>query len=735
MSNNLVTLYRCDVCHKASFPTMEEAIAHENKCALVRAHAQAQAAAAPPPPQPPQQPTTRPPQAVAATQPPVTTKNNPPTENLLRVKYFKCSNCKILFTNRAKARIHETSCNEPVWFSCRVCKIMRFSKASTLIEHERICKGPVPLTRKDLPLADEILKQKENGNGGHQSDDSSVEIIEPPIKPKPMTPSRVPNPLSIPAPQQRMQSKKDDASVEIVDPPRNNTAAPLPPSADVPTHKRESSYITCWTCDVCKVAHFKTYKEAEDHEIQCKIDMDNKKKAEEKKIIDMEKKRKEKEALPKHHEKVEYNSDSRQPAAKHVVLFSPFVQSVTDSADFEKISNCHAAILQSVKLLHHPFNGSVALQCQYCNQGMSSTWTYKKMTEMLPVLVCNHILECQNAPAEVVESMQQHITNILNKSSEIIGELSFGKFLESFLPANGIVEGAIKGDKQLVVMPDDKFKKINGCEMSKRGRHAGSSTALIGTKKGKRQDSSSVESSPSAKRPKQLQSVHDEIKIGDMDCQLHYDEGRSMYVGPLDGLPLLTSMLQKEAKYLPPSQKVLLAQLEIFELSPKIMKGASNGSLGLRCQNCVTEKNGCCFMKLTSVNNLARDVLLFGKEHVVRCVTRQKVTKQIHESLVAGEGELSKYCKLLANLYCLEQRHIGGKIHVKFGECPTIPAGYCRPCDIDFRSILRDAETNRMNADTVGEASKVLQKAPAQDELKAPQAPAVVPVAPPVDVM
>eukprot|EP00985_Skeletonema_marinoi_P016451 scaffold8861_cov117-Skeletonema_marinoi.AAC.1 len=463
--------------------------------------------------------------------------------------------------------------------------------------------------------------------------------------------------------------------------------------------------------------------------------MDNKKKAEEKKIIDMENKRKEKEALPKHHEKVEYNSDSRQPAAKHVVLFSPFVQSVTDSADFEKISNCHAAILQSVKLLHHPFNGSVALQCQYCNQGMSSTWTYKKMTEMLPVLVCNHILECQNAPAEVVESMQQHITNILNKSSEIIGELSFGKFLESFLPANGIVEGAIKGDKQLVVMPDDKFKKINGCEMSKRGRHACSSTALIGTKKGKRQDSSSVESSPSAKRPKQLQSVHDEIKIGDMDCQLHYDEGRSMYVGPLDGLPLLTSMLQKEAKYLPPSQRVLLAQLEIFELSPKIMKGASNGSLGLRCQNCVTEKNGCCFMKLTSVNNLARDVLLFGKEHVVRCVTRQKVTKQIHESLVAGEGELSKYCKLLANLYCLEQRHIGGKIHVKFGECPTIPAGYCRPCDIDFRSILRDAETNRMNADTVGEASKVLQKAPAQDELKAPQAPAAVPVAAPVDAM
>jgi hypothetical protein len=288
------------------------------------------------------------------------------------------------------------------------------------------------------------------------------------------------------------------------------------------------------------------------------------------------------------------------------------------------------------------------------------------------------------------------------------------------LAANGIVEGAINSIRQLVVLPDNKFRKITGVETSKRGRQASFSTALIGTKKGKRQEGSSSENSTSAKRPK-VQSLHEEIKIGDMDCQLYYDEGRSLPLGPLDGLPLLTSLLQKEAKYLHPSQKVLLAQLEIFEISPKMIKGAVNGSLGFRCQNCIIEKNGCGFMKLTSANNLAPDVLLFGKEHVVRCVTKQKVTKQIHDALVGGgDGELSRYCKLIGNLYGMEERTVDGKSHVVFGESPTIPTGYSRPIDVDTRSILRAAETNRMNAHTVDDSSNAPHNEAAQDELKVP---------------
>ena len=143
-------------------------------------------------------------------------------------------------------------------------------------------------------------------NGGDSSDDSSVEIIEPPIQ---NYNSTVPNPLSsVPAPQSMGVTKeKDDSSVEIIEPP-SSTASSTP---QLPGGK-PSQYMTCWTCDVCKLAHFKTFEEAEEHEIQCKIDLENKKK----------------ETHPKQkpNRGVEYlSSDSRQPA-KNAVLFSPFVQ-------------------------------------------------------------------------------------------------------------------------------------------------------------------------------------------------------------------------------------------------------------------------------------------------------------------------------------------------------------------------------------------------------------------------
>jgi hypothetical protein len=242
--------------------------------------------------------------------------------------------------------------------------------------------------------------------------------------------------------------------------------------------------------------------------------------------------------------------------------------------------------------------------------------------------------------------------------------------------------------------PQQQHKRsvqIDGNERSKRGRLASS---LIDTKKQRERETDEVK----LLSPKR--SLHPEVIIGDMDCQMHYDDGNSMYVGPLDGLPLLTSPLQKESRYLHSSQKLLLAQLEIFKISPKLMEGANSESLGLRCQNCVTEKNGCCFMKLSSSNNLVRDLFLFGKEHVVRCVTKAKVKKQIHDALLLlgrSADELSNYCTLIANLYGLEdKKSADGRINVVLGQSPTLPAGYSFPTDIDVRGILRasSAEAN-----------------------------------------
>ena len=68
----------------------------------------------------------------------------------------------------------------------------------------------------------------------------------------------------------------------------------------------------------------------------------------------------------------------------------------------------------------------------------------------------------------------------------------------------------------------------------------------------------------------------------------------------------------------------------------------------------------------------------------------------------------------------MEERTVDGKSHVVFGESPTIPTGYSRPIDVDTRSILRAAETNRMNAHTVDDSSNAPHNEAAQDELKVP---------------
>ena len=710
---------------------MEEAIEHETKCAQVTAetakHAQTQDTTAPPP----SQPEPLPPQPLVEVKAQAAASPSPKTKmEMHRVKYFKCSNCKILFTDRVKARTHEATCTEPEWFSCRVCKIMRFANTGTLKEHEGVCKGPAPISRKDLPLAEEILKD----TTGIQSDDSSVQIIEPPISSNKSSTTTAPaqiQPVStslnqqfkeendepLPSDSSALANNGDNAvqntsTIDLLTPPKEEVKVSSP-SYNSPSPPK-SNFITCWTCDVCKVAHFDTFEKAVEHENQCMIDM------------------KKKETMPpkknnQSSNNVENLSKSRQQTSSaNVVLFSPLINGNADSLDFDQLSDCHASILQSVKLLHHPFNGSVALQCQFCCEPMSTTWTLKKMTEMLPVAMCNHLFTCENAPSEVVEYMKEQVVLILQKSSSIVGGISLADFLKSYLESNGIVEGVINNrgtnrDTRLVVLSDGKFAQIDGYERSKRGRLAASNllnTRLIGTKKQRERGTDEVEKLPSPKRSKAVQSQHPEIKVGDMDCQNYYDEDdrNSMYVGPLDGLPLLTSLLQKESRYLHPSQKLLLAQLEIFKISRKLMKETNSESLGLRCQNCITDKNGCCFMKLSSSNNLVRDLLLFGKEHVVRCVTKTKVTKQIHDAVVGGSvDELSNYCTLIANLYGLEdKKSTDGRIHVVLGQSPTIPAGYSVPSDIDVRGILRaSAEANQMK----NKVQDLGEKAPAQDVL------------------
>lgn len=227
----------------------------------------------------------------------------------------------------------------------------------------------------------------------------------------------------------------------------------------------------------------------------------------------------------------------------------------------------------------------------------------------------------------------------------------------------------------------------------KRGRHAGAKTSSdSATKKEK------APTKRKSKKVQQARSKHEEIKYGDMGCKLMVEEegGHIFRVAPLDGLSFLTTFSREASKKLSPSEKYTLQQLELFTLTqyPELMESvkmkAPPQAVGIRCRNCIAEKNGCCFMKISSVKNLAHDVLLMVTEHVTNCKFMKARDAKVIQEIINEEHGLGKYCTLLAKLYCLEDSKSGG---VVFGDSPTVPPGYCEPSEINVNALVPELET------------------------------------------
>ena len=87
-----MTVYTCDICSTATFPTMEEALAHEETCRG-----------------PPSSSTHNPPQAPMDES--MSTDQNLSVDKTL----YKCGNCLLLFADAAAASSHEKSCRVPKW--------------------------------------------------------------------------------------------------------------------------------------------------------------------------------------------------------------------------------------------------------------------------------------------------------------------------------------------------------------------------------------------------------------------------------------------------------------------------------------------------------------------------------------------------------------------------------------------------------------------------------------------
>ena len=197
------------------------------------------------------------------------------------------------------------------------------------------------------------------------------------------------------------------------------------------------------------------------------------------------------------------------------------------------------------------------------------------------------------------------------------------------------------------------------------------------------------------KRNMPPRSYHKDIKYGDMGCKTHNEHGQMFHVAPLDGIPFLSSFSNDSSKLLHSAVRLSLQQLELFTLSPELMKSAKmNGYprsvVGIRCRGCIADKNGCCFIRLSSVGSMFRELHLMVTKHLVGCrYMSAKDAKAIQEWMEVDPKLIVDFCRWIARLYSMEDSSSGGVDScVVWGDSPKVLAGYCSPADVNIGSVL-----------------------------------------------
>jgi hypothetical protein len=179
------------------------------------------------------------------------------------------------------------------------------------------------------------------------------------------------------------------------------------------------------------------------------------------------------------------------------------------------------------------------------------------------------------------------------------------------------------------------------------------------------------------------------------------DEGNQFHLAqlaPLDGVPLVSSITSEESKKLTPPLQLLLQQLEFFNMSSVRLPSDEKtkfppNAVGMRCQNCVSNTNGCGYVQLTSIKSLPSDLLAMASDHLIYCkCTKPDVRNKLKECNLLGLGfsPLTKYCELIAKVYGLEDSTNNDTQVVVWGDCPSIPSGYVgNPQHINIDFALR----------------------------------------------
>ncbi|KAL7553692.1 hypothetical protein ACHAWF_017012, partial [Thalassiosira exigua] len=651
----------------------------------------------------------------------------PSDGGIINKTLFKCRKCKVLFWTTHDAAHHEQTCREPQWYNCSVCSVLRFRTREERSVHERTCPGLKPLRIDDLPLAERLAKKKCDTADSPASDAAavvknalpaagqsadktesqerkqSVVTISREVKPKSESVARdsgddsssvevievKPPPKKAPVVQvdqtkgvkSSLVAKSGDHPKDLKSGSRKGTTPSTCPKAK-DAQKKDTEWTTVWTCDICKTCQFDRFDAAVEHEKHCQG----------KKMAPQDTSLPSAKNVPDIVRKAAAIASSPiKMKPTEVVLFSPILKDGADSSNYSQISKYHRLILKSLQLLYLPSTsggGSVSFRCKLCSCPLypdddgagtkPNPWTLKMIVETLPSMVLTHITSGCNA-VPPTEGTQLPMT----KGS---GKMPFDEFLSGFFSENGIVERP--DGRGVVVLSDDEFRKMPECEGSKRGIELTGSKKRRGRPAGakatvaKRQKS--VKATDIAKRMS-FKSQHKEIKYGNMGCKIYNeDSGARFLLAPLDGIPFLTSFSRKASEKLCKSAKFLLQQIELF------CNESTGQSVGIRCRNCIADKE-CCFMRLSFVGNLSRDVLLIATEHVVSCKFMKAKDVKIIQEVLSGldANGLATYCHWIAKLYCLRDSKDDIKsTRVFWGDSPTLPAGYSDPAGIDVCSVL-----------------------------------------------
>jgi len=755
---NYVTVYTCDVCKSANFKSLEEAEIHERSCtgsqstgtkptnnlalhaANPRDKQMRRASSSDPSSNPVAATNTAKISASSNTASsasatinssssvPVQPKSN--SNGVVNQTLFKCKRCKILFWNESSARTHEKTCNSPPYFGCKVCNVLRFFSPLDHRAHERTCKGIRPLSRAELPLAENILGRDKDANEGASSVGRGT-VGKIGASGMPIDEAGAVKQSSKPvAPKVNSNDNEDDSSVEVLSVGPVNTTSIK--NLSKPTDKasaprgtnseKEESLCTVWTCDICNKAQFDTYEEAERHEKIC-------------------------EGPPK--AAVVPQAPPVQPVqpraflpreapAPHVILFSPILTDNSLHINREKvtfeskkdlaISDFYCEVLKCVNLAYRPGTMTVSFQCRFCCNLYPDPWSLEQLTKDLSNKVVKHLRApsrrkqgdgCGKVPPGVLQNLLE------NDRTKYSTRPKFNDFMKKYFVSNGIIEKPIllagESTNQLTVIPDDVFRK--SLEFRVKGRYSiadfllptpESPASSAGAKK-KREDVANTKStkqkvprSQSISPTPMLIDLPAGIECGNMGSKLHSDEhGDQFYLPPMDGIPLVSSISLKECKRLHKSYQTLLHQVELFTLFPKLSKSADEEvipeSVGIRCQNCIASQSGCCFRRISSVSGIASDIVLMGMKHLTICAcTEASVQEEMRTLSMKDADHMKEYCSHISKLYSMEDRKVNNVTAAVWGKSAKVPGGYNgHPIDINFDFILGKS------ASVLGEDSKM----------------------------